>query len=255
LERHRHIEVVKFIFQQGGVDTTDMVTPPYSAGVAGTYNQKLSLDGLTIEQQTGNVKASWKPGQTETAADFIRKIAENFSAWDVGFYSTGIPFYLPRGWFTSPSTVFYSTEAGGSPNFRNATWRTIEPEANAIIVVGGNPINGDQQSSALWVDWASILNPAVTNYLGRRQMETVFLPGTYTCSQLNWIARKIFNQTRRRRYTVEFEADYVPGLEVGYVCTLGSYGSYRISGVSVSLSHGAITSAHYTGELVESGFG
>ncbi len=250
-----HIEVVKYIFEQGGVDTTDFVSPSYTPGVAGTYNTPLSLGGQTIEQETGNVKASWKPGQTETAADFIRKIAEIFSGWYVGFYSTGVPFYLPRTWFTSPTVVFSDTTAGAAPHFRNAMFRTVEPEANAILVVGGNPINGDQQTSALWVDWASILNPNVTNYLGRRQLETVFLPGTYTCQQLNWAARRIFQQTRRRRYTVEFEADYQVGLEVGHVCTLGSYGSYRITSVNVRFEHGAWAPARYSAEFLESGFG
>ncbi len=250
-----HIEVVKFIFEQGGVDCTDLVTPPYTPGMAGSFNTPLSLGGGTIEQATGNVKASWKPGQTETAADFIRKIAENFSSWDVGFYSTGIPFYLPRDWYTSSVQTFYATTTGGTPAFYDAKFRTIEPEANAILVVGGDPISGAQQTSALWVDWASILNPLVTNYLGRRQLETVFLPGTYTCAQLNWIARKIFNQTRRRRYTVEFTAPYVPGLEVGFVCTLGSYGDYRITSVGADYHHGTWKPANYTAEYVESGFG
>jgi hypothetical protein len=250
-----HIEVVKIILEQGGVDCTDLVTPPYTPGVKGTYNTPLGLGGPTIEQETGNVKAGFKPGATETAAQFVQKIAEVFSGWDIGFYSTGVPFYLPRDWFTASSVTFNSATTGGAPNFRHATWRTIEPEANAVIVIGGNPINGDQQSSARWIDWASVLNPLVTNYLGRIQTETVFLPGTYTCQQLNWVARRIFQRVRRRRYTIEFDADFVEGLEVGYVCTVGSYGNYRITAITAQLQHGSVTSAHYTGEFVESGFG
>jgi len=255
-----HIEVVLFLMQQGGVDTTSAVTPPYTSGVAGTYNTPLSLGGSTIDQTSKTAEGQWKAQKHHTVADFIQKIGKYFSAWDVGFYSDGRPFYLPYDYYTttagSPTaTTFAAAHSGTAPYFRNAQWRTIEPEANVIVVFGHDPKTMAPNSSARWVDWGSVLNPNTVNYLGRFQTEVIQLPGGYTCQQLNYIARKVWDKTRRRRYTIEFDAEHVVGLECGHVCTVGSYGDYRIRSINATFTHGTVTHARYTGELVESGVG
>jgi hypothetical protein len=253
-----HIDVVLFVMQQAGIVTTSAVVPAgYTTGVLNSINTPLGLAEPNVSVQTGEVKAPWKPANEDTAASYIIRIAEIFSGWDVGFYPDGTPFYLPRDYYTTPTTTFFSTTAGGSPRFRNATFRTIEPEANVVWVQTGKAADGGVQMSALWVDWASIKNPNAVNYIGhwRTLPEPIEVVGGWTCSQLNFMARAVFMQARRRHLTVEFEADFVPTLKVGHVCTLGSYGNYRIQDYQVDFVKNAWRPATYTAELLEPGFG
>lgn len=249
-----HIDVVKLILELCGIDATSLDSPPINA----TYNTPLSLEHNTLDTKNRNKKAGWQPNYNEDAATFLRRIADNFSGWYIGFYPDGNPFYFPREWYTSSEVTFRSSNATGSgPLLRSpVVFRTVEPEANVIRVAGGDLKRGQAILSQAWVDWASIYNKNVVNYLGRRKIEIPELPGTYTCQQLNWIARVIWQQTRRRKILAEFEADFVPTLKVGHCCTVGSYsGVYRIENIQAHFVHKNWQPARYTALKVEKGFG
>jgi hypothetical protein len=250
-----HIDAVVAVMQQAGIDTTGIITPAYTPGVVSTTNTLLGLGEPTVNQKTATVSEAWKPADQETAAMFIQRIAERFSAWDVGFHLDGTPFYHPRDFYTTPTATFATVHTGSSPYCRHVNFRTIEPEANVIVVWTKKADNNQVMRSSEFVDWASIKNPNVVNYIGKRRPEAPLIGHGYTCRQLNWAARRIWDQTRRRHRTAEFEADFVEGLQVGHVCTLGSYGDFRITNINAEMTHGTMTTAHYTGELLEKGYG
>jgi hypothetical protein len=253
-----HIEVVLYVMQQAGIDTTGAVTPTYTPGVAGTYNTPLGLGGVPLAEQTKQTAQAWRPGPRDTAATYIQRVVEFFSGWDVGFYLDGTPFYLPKDFYTTPTVTFAANTAtaAGNPLYRNpVTFRTVEPEANAIVVYTHNATTGEELHSSLWVDWASILNPAAVNYLGRRRAEAIPFGRSLTCAQLNWIARTVFQATRRRHLIAEFAADFVPTLQVGHVVTLGTYGDYRVQSIEAEFAKNNWRPARYTAELLEKGYG
>ena len=251
-----HIDVVKFIAEQGGIECTSAEFPPYTPGVIdGQYNSALGDAYKSTAQLTKETKCGWQPQDKETAQDFIKRIAERYSGWYWGFRLDGTFFYLPRDFFTTSSVTFTSTKGGASPHFSNpVTFRTREPEANVIAVIGNNALDGSPMRSKIYVDWASVKTPASVNYLGRFKREVVKVGGSYTPQALNWIARKIWDQTRRRFIDVEFEADWVPTLKIGQCFTLGSYGLYRCTGFSVELKTHSQHRATYKGEFIELGY-
>jgi hypothetical protein len=252
-----HIDVVKFIAEQAGVDCTNAEFPAaYTAGVINATNSALGGTESTIAQATKDLKQGWAPRDDDTAASFLLRIRDLYSGWYMGFRLTGEFFYLPRDYFTSSSVTFASSHAGSTPRFYDpVTFTTKEPEANVILIKAGSAKDGTQRYSSLWVDWASIRNPAVVNYLGRWRAEVVQIGGTFSCKQLNWIARKIWEQTRRRRIEATFDADFVSTLKIGQVFTLGSYGTYRLIHMDVQMDEANFHRAHYTGEFVEKGYG
>lgn len=251
-----HIDVVSFIAQQAGIDTSGAEFPAgYTPNVIGGWNTPLG-DFITLAQKTKEIAQGWKPHDADTAASFIERIAKLFSGWRVGFRANGTFFYLPRDYFTTPAVTFGMTRASGTPRmYGNPTFETVEPEANVILVRCADAQTGTLRYSSLWVDWASILNPAVPNYLGYEKREVVEIGGTFNCAQLNQIARTIWRWTRRRIYRVKFEADWVVGLEVGHVATVGNQGNWWITSVEVTAKPGNLYRAHYTAEYVESGSG
>jgi hypothetical protein len=250
-----HIDAVVAVMQAAGVDTTDIITPTYTPGTTSATNTLLGLGEPTVNQQTAMVPEAWKPKDQETAAMFITRIAELFSGWDVGFHLDGKPFYHPRDFYTTSTVTFASAHTGSSPYYRSVTFRTEQPEANVIAVWTKKGDNGQPQRSSEFVDWASIKNKDVVNYMGKRRPELVEIGHGYSCKMLNWAARKIWDQTRRRHIIAEFEADFVETLQVGHVCTLGSYGDYRVQSINVTMDHGTMTSARYTAEKLEKGYG
>lgn len=252
-----HIDVVKFVAEQAGVDCTNAEFPAaYTPNAINTTNSALGGSEQTLAQATKDLKQGWAPRDDDTAASYLLRIRDLYSQWYMGFRLSGEFFYLPRDYFTTSSVTFASTHAGVTPRFYDpVTFTTREPEANVILVKAGNATNGTVRYSGLWVDWASIRTPAVVNYLGRWRAQVVQIGGTYTCKQLNWIARKIWEQTRRRRLEASFEADFVPTLKIGQCFTLGSYGLYRLTAMDVTLDEAQFHRAHYTGELVEKGYG
>lgn len=250
-----HIDVVLFVAQQGGVDTTGAEVPAgYATGVLNSVNSPLNLGEQSIDEASGDMRVAWKPTDKDTAASYIQRVADIYSGWDVGFYPSGQFFYRPREYYTAPEVVFQETTAGGTPSFSSAQFRTVECEANVILVKSGSKEGGVAYSN-LWVDWASIRNPAVVNYIGKWRAEVIEVAGSMSCAQLNLAARVIFQQTRRRHLTVEFEATFAPTLKVGHVCTLRSYGNYRITAYSVDFKKSGWRRANYSAELVERGYG
>lgn len=258
-----HITAVLETAKLAGIDTTNAETPPINTT---TLNKKWNtpLGGTQATwAQSGAVAAPWVTGPLETCSSFINRVAQTFSGWDVGFRADGTMFYLPRDYFTSVSMTFYRSRAeavaGGAPTSqvvrRPIALKTEEPEANVIMVTCGKEADGAVLNSPLHIDWASIKNPDVVNYLGHWRAEVVQIKGGFTCAQVNYIARKIWDQTRRRRITVEWEADYQPTLKVGQVVTLQDYGDFRITDVDVSFERSNWHSARYGGEKVEKGYG
>lgn len=259
-----HIDVVKFVCEQGGVDCTLAEFPagyvPANSpetGTINTINSPLGGSLSTIAQQTKDLNQGWRPQARDTAATFIQRVAELYSGWYVGFRKNGRFFYLPKDYFTTPTVTFTDnpTDMSGNPRiYGQVTWTTQEPEANVIVVMAGNGVNGNIITSSTWIDWASIRNPQAKNYIGRWRAEVVEIGGNFLCPQINWIARTIWNQTRRRHRFVEFEADFVPSLEIGHAFTLASYLNYRLIGMNVKLDRFNLHKAHYKGELIETGY-
>lgn len=254
-----HIDVVRFICEQGGVELVSPELPPYTVGVPdGNYNQ--ALGGSSLEKSVAlaskEVTPCWQPKFKETAKDFINRIATHFSGWYWGFRLDGTFFYLPRNYFTTPSVTFHEKSTEAFPQFRDSvTFHTVEPEANVILVISGSAVDGAAQASSLWTDWGSVRNKNTVNYLGRFKREVVIVGGGLSCSQLNYVARRIWDQTRRRRINVEFQADFVPSLKVGQVFTLGAYGNYICVGFNADLKRTGRHYAAYQGEYIEKGYG
>src|SRR5204863_3900575 len=122
----------------------------------------------------GRTNGPWQPRIGETAASFIQRIAEHFSGWLVGFQADGTPFYFPRYFYTASELTFYENKAAADAAmvatplyYRRIVFSTIEPEANAVMVVANSKQNGQRLYSSVFIDWASIRNKNVVNYLGR----------------------------------------------------------------------------------------
>lgn len=141
-----------------------------------------------------------------------------------------------------------------SPIFRNPVeYRTIEPSGNVIQLLTKYQIDLTSNHSALFVDWASILNPAAPNYLGRYKWFKVEIAGAFTCPQLNAMGYIVFQNARRRRQRVTFQADYVPGFEIGHAFTLEGDTNYRLIQMRATLVKSNWEQAVYTGEAIETG--
>lgn len=251
-----HIDVVKFIAEQGGIDTTGAEFPAgYTPGVISVLNSRLGLADPTVTQEARDVEQGWRPRDDDTPATYIKRVAELYSGWDVGFRLDGTFFYLPKDYFTASSVTFNSTNAGGFPLFYGPpAFIPEEPEANVILVKAASAQTGQVGYSSLWVDWASITNPAAPNYLGYAKRQVVVVGGSFSCAQRNWIARKVWEQTRRLKIKVDFEADFVPGLKVGQVVTLAGYGTYRIKGFTARLTKETQHRATYHAESTVRGY-
>jgi hypothetical protein len=261
-----HMDVVQRIMQQGGIDTTGMDTPPKTA----QYNQVLGLIGTAdapADTVAGRTNSPWQPRPGETCASFIQRIARNFSTWVIGFQADGTPFYHPRYYYTTSELTLYENQSAATaagemdPRFyRRIVFSTIEPEANAILVkANSTEPGGGPQYSSLYVDWASIRNKNVVNYLGRYKLEVVEIFGSYSCQGLNWAARQIFEQTRRRHVIARFDCDYDPKIKVGHVLTLhgtpNNYGDYRVLSFKAVFSGQTRHIVTVEAEFVEAGSG
>jgi hypothetical protein len=258
-----HITAVLETAKLAGVDITNAETPPINTPTLDRkWNTRMQATQATWAQ-SGAVASPWVTGPQEKCSSFIQRICQVFSGWDVGFRGDGTFFYLPRDYFTSVSMTFYRSRAeataAAAPTNRivraPVNFKTEEPEANVIMVRSGKEKDGSLVNSPLYIDWASIKNKNAVNYLGHWRAEVVELKGGFNCAQLNFIARRIWDQTRRRRVTVEWETDYQPTLKVGHVVTLQDYGNYRITDVDVSVVRTNWRPAKYAGELVEKGYG
>ena len=253
-----HIDAVVAAAQQAGIDTSTAELPAgYVAGQIDTLNTALGLGQPVVGQMTKDIRQGWAPQDDDTPATFIKRIAQLYSGWWVGFRLDGTFYYLPRYYFTSPTVTFTAAanDGSGNPVYHDPLqFTTIEPEANVIIVKCGDDRTGTQRYSSAYVDWQSILNQNAVNFLGREKREVVVVGGTFSCRQLNWIARTIWGWTRRRHYQVQFDADFVPSLKIGQMFTLSGQGNYRLIGMRVRLENQAVHRATYEGLFVEQGF-
>jgi hypothetical protein len=249
-----HIDVVLKVAQQAGIDTTGADLPSPLAD----WNTPLGGVNTRVPQM-GILKPHWRPNDTDTAASFITRIAEQFSGYVVGFYPNGQFYYLPRDpWFYNASEGEFKKSRQADPTdpiYEDpVVFEIVEPEANVVQVVANSPTGGRLRSS-LWVDWASIRNPLAVNFLGRWRLEILPVDGVLTCSEINRIAYTAFKQTRRRHLLVKFHGDYVPSLRVGRVFTLeGQAGTWRLMKFSAQYEFDGIPKADYEAELVELGY-
>lgn len=266
-----HITAVLRLAKEAGIDVEDAETPPINTPtLERQWNTPLGGESLLFDNggdPTGNdddgVVRPWASRSRDTYAGFIQRICRLFSGWDVGFRSDGTLFYLPRDYETESSMTFYTSAAARTtamdeeaPLLRDpVTFTTEEPEANVIIVQSGKAKDGGATFSAPLVDWASIRNPDVVNFLGQWRAEVIVVAGGWSCPMLNWTARKIWDQTRRRFITARWEGDYHPDLAVGSVVTLGPYGLYRIRSIKAQCERTGWRPATYTGEFVDKGHG
>jgi len=241
-----HISVVDFVARQAGINTAGA---DYPAPLA---DWNLPLGGIDDQNpRMGNLRKHWQPAPLMTAADFIKRIALEFSGYKVGFYPDGTFFYLPAEplyyYQLSELTFFKSHQANpAGPCYKDPVQtHIVEPEANVIAVVGQSK-TGAALRSALWVDWPSILNPAAPNFIGRWKQETIPIDGVLDCFQINVIARTIWQRTRRRYFWVQFKADYVPSLRLGRVVALeGQAGLYRITKIEADFHRPGVRFCNY----------
>ena len=249
-----HISTVLFIAEQAGIDTSgaDLPSPPAA--------WDFPLGGLeTSIPQMGALKPHWKPNAEDSAADFIQRIADQFAGFKVGFYPSGQFYYLPADpyYYTSSEVTFFkSREANPSgPCYEDPVeFEASQPEANVVQVVATAP-GGGTIRSALFVDWASILNPDAPNFMGRWRLEIFPIDGVLTCGEVNRIARTLFQQTRRRHLRIRFNADYVKALKVGRVFTLeGQSGTWRLLSFDAEYDVQGIPIMRAEAELVEAGY-
>lgn len=257
-----HITAVLAIAKMAGIDDTAAETPPINTPALNRrWNQALGGEP-TVNQFGGAITPPWETKPADTAAKFIQRIAEHFSGWDVGFRADGKLFYLPKEYFTAVGTRFYSTAAAataaghtGAPLYRGpVTFATEHPEALVIVAVSGSEKDGTRQFSPVFVDWAAIKNPAAANYMGQWRAEVIELAGGYTCPELTWVARTVWNETRKRHRTVVFDADYLDTIKIGHIVELNPYGNYRITGVSARFEKRNWHNATYRGVFQERGY-
>lgn len=268
-----HITTVLNIANQAGIDTSTAEYPtPLSS-----YDTPLGLLDSSVDssdpptmEQLQQIHGFWKPHVDDTAAEFILRIAKLFSGWDVGFRADGTLYYLPRDYFTAVAYRFFFSRAAAvaasisvpdpalatNSLARNVlTLETEEPEANAVQVIGAAESDGRIMRSSIFVDWASIRNPNVQNYLGRFKPVVITAPRALSCTELNRVARVVFDAVRRRHRRISFESDYIAGLKIGQVVEVGTDGNYRIKKIKAEYSRPNWSATTYEAELVEAGYG
>ena len=263
-----HISVVDFIARLAGINTTGADYPKGATEVSalgGSYDVPLGGVHSTILQQDGDLRPPWKPHPTDTAADFIERIAKYFSGWDVGFYPDGIFFYRPKDYY--PRTTLGYTDATHEVEFKKShasgiqyrgpvEFQNIEPELNVLQAVGRDAATGNTLISRPYVDWASILNPNAVNFIGRYRSGVLQRDGGWTCAELDRVCRVAWDQARRRFLKVTFEADYYPALKVGHPFKLEGYSqTFRLDNYEVKLTRTGWHPCKYEGTVIERGYG
>ncbi len=253
-----HITVVDFIAQQCGIDTVAQPAE-YPAGwdstLADVYNTPLATPVTSADNLESGSLLGWKPQIRETGATFLNRIREVFSGWVMGFRGDGTFYYLPYDYFTTPSATFHANAASGSPVYRNPVeLKVIEPSGNIVQVVSKYTVDQTANKSGLFVDGASVSNPAAANYLGRYKWQLVEIEGSFTPPQLNAMAYIVFRSSRRRRKRLSIDADFMPALKIGQVFTVEGYGDYRMIDFKARIVKSNWETVRITGESTEAGF-
>jgi hypothetical protein len=181
-----HITVVDTIARQCGIDTGDLhpdgtlladgaqsmaggSKAEYPAGwdgaLSSTLNVPLGTPFLTPDMLEGNQLLGWKPQPHDTGAQFIKRIADIFSLWLVGFRADGTFYYLPYAYFTTPSLTFFA-HAGR----RVVTGLMGDPTASigtGLFISAGVAL----------IDGRSVTVPAQTVGLSDNSTSTLFVDG------------------------------------------------------------------------------
>ena len=255
-----HITVVKSVVQQAGISVAGADTPSESS----SWNSPLGGPRSQIDEITEALRPGWAPRDDppDTAATYIRRIADQFANFAVGFYPDGTFYYLPRNpylYTTSEATFFKSRAAHPTgPCYEEIEWENVEPEANEVFVTAHHATDGTRLRSTTFRDTASIVNPSVVNFIGRPKTlkEPPVINAAFTCPELNQIARAIWDRVRRRHLKGRFRADYIPDLKVGRLCTLEDQpGLYRVLSYRAEYLRPGFRKARYEIELDESGVG
>lgn len=253
-----HIDVVLAMLEEAGVEASFVEHPPKTSSTntpLGALKSRLSTD-------TGTLQSGWKPRPDDSPAEFISRIANNFSGWRYGFRPDGTFYYLPVDWFTSTTVTMYPDEqaaiAGGNPTapiYQNPVpFRTEGPAANVVQVVARDGETGTLAYSSRFIDWASLLNGNAANFVGDMRVFIQELPGVFACDELNRMAQVILKKTRLRRRLVSFTAPFLPGLKIGQIVSLIGYGTFRLLEMAATLVYDTWNPATYTGEAIESGY-
>jgi hypothetical protein len=257
-----HMDAVNTILQLAGIDITGLESPPKNAMNNTVLGGSTGVGDAFLPIQN-DYQPAWQPAPTETAGAFVKKIAEKFAGWEIGCKPSGEFFYRPRYFYTASEVTFYESAAAatadghtGGPLYRSpVTFTTEEPEANVILVKANSDKDGSPLYSSLWVDWASLSNKLVKNYVGRRKQEIIEIRGMYSCAALNRVAKKIWEFTRRRHVVARFQCDYNALVQVGHVLTLHGDADYRVLSYTATFAKRTWGTMSVEAELVESGVG
>lgn len=147
-------------------------------------------------------------------------------------------------------------QTAASPVYRHPLeYRTIEPSGNFVQVQTHYALDQTANRSGVFIDWASLRNPKVVNYLGRPKWFKVEIGGAHDCAALNLMAYIVFKNARRRRLRVSVAADYVPTLKIGQIATLEGLGLWRLLELRATFTRTKWEIANYVFEKVERGYG
>ncbi len=253
-----HIDVVLAMLEEAGVEASFVEHPTKTSSTntpLGPLRSRLATDTETLQ-------SGWKPRKDDSPADFIARIADNFSGWRYGFRLDGTFYYLPRDHFTATTVTMYPDDASriaaGAPTapiYQNPVpFDTEGLKANVVQVVAKDEESGSLLYSSRFIDWASLINPAVANFVGDRRVLIQELPGVFACDELNRMAHQILKRTRLRERRVGFTAPFLPSLKVGQVINLVGYGTFRMVEMSATMVFETWNPAVYVGEALETGY-
>jgi hypothetical protein len=146
---------------------------------------------------------------------------------------------------TSPAAYFYQTSAlaiaGGTPGqvILSGTYeQTLDDSemANLVAVIGQGP--DEQPLLARAMDWASVRDRTVWNYVGAVYPLIVADPGLATQAAVNYVCRSLFDRHRYPRINARWRShrvDLWPGDVVELVGP--AYGqTYRLTGITAELA-------------------
>ncbi len=277
-----HIYVIQSILKQVGLPVAGWDGPApgtliqkdvdgqvrdYFVGDAGGFDDPLGgPPGFDLETATGTnpatgsnpVKSVWRPltQPPDSYGSFIKRIAEKWSAWDHGFHPDGTFYYHRWDYYSASEVLFRKDQTHAAPRYFRGSVRyeALYPDANSVALTAATP-EGNVVTSSVFIDKASIANPAAVNFIGRERALYVALPGAISCPALNKAARSVFERARRRRLRVHFQGTYVPGLKLGHCHQLeGISGVWRLQSVRASYERPNWNVADYESEKVEQGF-
>ena len=276
-----HIYTIQAILQQAGISIAGWDGPAAGTVVSKSVNGQIQdvfvpdtaglddplggppNDDPTTQGGAGGgtsadpVYSAWRPHiqPSDSYGSFIKRIAELWSGWNLGFHADGTPYYHRWDYYTASEATFHKDQTSGDPHYFHASvhYEPLYPDANAVALAAAT-FSGSVISSSVWIDAASIQNGSAVNFIGKEKALFTAIPGVLSCDSLNKAARAVFERARRRRLRVHFSGTYVPTLKVGHCFTLeGISGVWRLQSFSARYERPSWNVAEMEGELVEAG--